>query len=688
MADGLEIVAYKDGGQYGNGSIYDQIKNLKNELSAEYEQEFDVAERLGQIELTNLKKQKELRNNIFQDALKHGKLAAHAEMNEKLKAWEAEQKKEGKWDAEKQRAKKKQLEKEYKERLDKEKAFLKEVEKEELNHRKRKEKLEADASAKASRLQAASNVWAKGKTLAERAESLKDGGLVNALASLAQKLDNQVDTIASYKSAIDTRLQGSNNKTKSGSYWDAMSLDLTGKIGVSPLVKQDAVAKNLSTLVSTGVSFNVEQRALLMTLKDKIATTFNAQDGTLSKLVRIQAADSTAARLGMESALTSFLNRMYETTEYMQGVASNIRANLYEAEALMSATNATTFEYQVQKWMGSLYSLGMSEGTVGSISSTLGKLASGQISGLTSGGTSNLLLMAANKAGISISNALSKGLDESETNTLMKSMVSYLQGIYKQSGGSNLLLQQYASVYGLSASDIRAAANMSTGAMTGTYGSNATYGGLIKQLTSMANSMYRRTSIGELAGNAWSNIQYGTSAGIANNPVLYALYKTANLLDAATGGIGIGSTMVAGTGYSPNTTVANLMRAGALGGSILSGIAKLTSAISNGGNGGLTGAGLLNAFGIDTSGSSITILSGANESAAGYIGNSNSEDIINKTTSDEMDKGSKEISAKQDDNETKLSTVDEHIIQIYRLLQDVITGSSALHVINRDGVMY
>jgi hypothetical protein len=69
----------------------------------------------------------------------------------------------------------------------------------------------------------------------------------------------------------------------------------------------------------------------------------------LLKLVRIQQADTTAARLGMESALTSFLNEMYETTEYMQGIASDIRAQIYEASALMGAKEATEFEFQVQK---------------------------------------------------------------------------------------------------------------------------------------------------------------------------------------------------------------------------------------------------------------------------------------------------------------------------------------------------
>ena len=128
-----------------------------------------------------------------------------------------------------------------------------------------------------------------------------------------------------------------------------MSGTITQNVGVSPFVQQKDVVEKLKSLVGQGISFNVEQRAFLETIKDKIADTFEAADASLVKLVRIQQADSTAARLGMESALTSFLNNMYETTEYMEQAANSIRANIYEASALMEAEKATEFEYQVQK---------------------------------------------------------------------------------------------------------------------------------------------------------------------------------------------------------------------------------------------------------------------------------------------------------------------------------------------------
>jgi hypothetical protein len=156
--------------------------------------------------------------------------------------------------------------------------------------------------------------------------------------------------VANTQSEIDTRLQGSKrSKNFMGSYWQGMSETITQNVGVSPFVKQEKVVENLKTLVGQGISFSVEQRAFLDTISDKIATTFEATDASLVKLVRIQQADSTAARLGMESALTSFLNNMYETTEYMQQAADEIRGQIYEARALMDAETAAEFEYEIQK---------------------------------------------------------------------------------------------------------------------------------------------------------------------------------------------------------------------------------------------------------------------------------------------------------------------------------------------------
>lgn len=248
-------------------------------------------------------------------------------------------------------------------------------------------------------------------------------------------------------------------------------------------------------MISQGIAFNVEQRAGLAVLKDKIATTFNAANGTLLRLVRIQQQDTTAGRLGMESALTEFLNSMYQTTEYMQGIADNIKGNLEEAMSLMTGEDAVSFEYQVQKWMGSMYSVGMSDSAVQNLGKTLGDLVAGKLDAVTQGGTGNLVIMAANEAGMSIGDILADGLDAGETNELLSHVVDYLSKIYAEAGDSRVVQQQIANVYGMSASDLKAAVtlaqrnnevrNSNGKEKNGTFD----YDDALARLTEMANSM-------------------------------------------------------------------------------------------------------------------------------------------------------------------------------------------------------
>lgn len=280
-----------------------------------------------------------------------------------------------------------------------------------------------------------------------------------------------------------------------------MSKDITGMAGISPLVKQSDLANKVSQMVGQGIAFNVEQRATLAVLKDKIATTFDAANGTLLRLVRIQQQDTTAGRLGMEAALNAFLNNMYETTEYMEGIAKTVKGSLEEAMSLMTGENALSFEYQVQKWLGSMYSVGMSDSAVQGLGSVIGKLASGQIDAITNGGQGNLVIMAANQAGLSVADILNNGLDSQTTNELMNAMVDYLAKIAKDAGDSKVIQQQMASVYGMTASDLKAAANLSS-SRSAVARDGLTYSGAINNLYSMANSMYARTSLGEMMTNA------------------------------------------------------------------------------------------------------------------------------------------------------------------------------------------
>lgn len=510
--------------------------------------------------------------------------------------------------------------------------------------------------------------------------------LSGALSNFAKQLETQMDEIAGKKSAIDTRLQGSNNKTRLGSYWDQITADITGIAGVSPLVKQSAIADRIASMVGQGIAFNVEQRATLDVLKDKIATTFDAADGTLLRLIKIQQQDTTAGRLGMESALTAFLNNMYETTEYMESLARTVKGSLEEAMSLMTGENALSFEYQIQKWLGSLSSVGMSDSAVQGLASILGQVAAGKIEGITGGGQGNLVIMAANQAGINMSDILNKGLDQSTANTLMNSMVDYLAKIYNDAGNSKVIQQQIAGVYGLSASDLKAAVNLSRSRQA-VAKDGLDYSSAMSRLNAMANSMYSRTSIGEMMGNLWSNINYSMAAGMTNNPITYALYKASGLLKDTTGGINFGLPLVMGNGMPIAFNVADLMRTGALAGGAISSMAQMIGGL---GNGGLSGLGILRGIGITNglsvvtrgTGSGLSTMGGMTVSESGsLVGNSSSGDVMSKTMTDQTDSAKSETaSAVDESDETKLGDVDNHVVTIIEILREIADGNSILKV--------
>ena len=148
-----------------------------------------------------------------------------------------------------------------------------------------------------------------------------------------------------------------------------------------------------------------------------------------------------------------------------------------------------------------MYSVGMSSSGVSGIASALGRVAAGDVSGITGGGAGNLIVMAANTAGISIADALRQGLDDSSTNRLMRAMVQYLGKIYNESSDSLVVQQQLAKVFGLSASDLKAVRNL-VSSTENIFGSSLDYGGALKQLRDMSASMYARTSMGEMLNNA------------------------------------------------------------------------------------------------------------------------------------------------------------------------------------------
>ena len=292
-------------------------------------------------------------------------------------------------------------------------------------------------------------------------------------------------------------------------------------VGSNPYVKLSKLLENASKAVETGIAYNVEQRAFLETIKDDIATTFDAFNSNLLRLIRLQQNDSTAARLGLEADLTKLFNSYFSDTSYLSNAFDTVSANLTEAIAQMGTKEGVAFEYEVQKWLGSLYAVGFSDSAIGNIATALGQLGSGDVSGLANNQQmQNLIVMAASRVGLSYADMLTEGLDADTTNKLLASMVDYLQEIAESD--NKVIKSQYSQIFGLTSADLVAVKNLGDTAISLAQDS-LSYTDAIGELYDQINQLPSRLSIGEMTGNLIDNVKYTLASGIADNPITYAL---------------------------------------------------------------------------------------------------------------------------------------------------------------------
>ena len=414
--------------------------------------------------------------------------------------------------------------------------------------------------------------------------------LSDAMKALGNEVNKAMSTYANYQSGINARLQGS-DKT-----FSKIEKSLTA-VSYSPLLKADDLYSNLAELVKEGIVSNVEQRAFLMTIKDNIATTFDANNSAIKRIIRLQQTDTTASRLGMEAYLTSLMNQLVENTEYLSTSFDNVQSALLEASSLMSASSSTEFEYEVQKWLGAMTGVGLSDNTSNSLAQALGYLGSGNIDALSSSALQNLLVMSSARAGLSYADLLSGGLNATDTSRLLQSLVGYVQEIWNNSKNNNVVMSQFASTFGLTVSDIRAIANLDAETVKSLGSNILTYNGMYEELSDQMGQVASRMSIATIMDNLFSNFAYSTGATLASNPVTYATWKIADFIGNTTSGINIPSAFVVGTGVDMNTTIDNLVKLGLIGVSTFKNIGGLINGVASIGD----GARLLEKMNIDSS---------------------------------------------------------------------------------------
>lgn len=463
------------------------------------------------------------------------------------------------------------------------------------------------------------------------------------------QLESYMKSLNSIRETISYGLSGTSTSL------DSLVSNINAAIGSSAVVKQENLYRNLQSLINSGIVYNAEQRAYLTTLSEDLGMAFRADNASLARLVNLHREDMSSQRMAIEASLKTFLNQNYQTSQYIKQGFESVSNALFEAQALMSTSEAMNFEATIQKWMGSLSSVGMSTETITSLANAIGAASSGNVAGL-SGGISNLLYMGAARSNIDIGEMLSGGLSDTSANALMSGIVNYIASM--GSSESNVVKSALARTFGINVSDIVAASKVRDATTTGRLSTDIE--------SSLLNSVYKHVGLSNMFDNMMANLLYGSAAGMVmplggNAYALYRLLTSAGdlaaeasegiTLEASPFGIGVSTDLGKNIQYLTNlgavassglmglaTTVAGALAEGGFGYSASSAFRAL-------GKGGTGSNAMDRAFSSAGGLSSFLSAGTPTKSGSAIYGTSNAEDIAQKVRSSAKKDLQKEVEA-------------------------------------------
>ena len=362
----------------------------------------------------------------------------------------------------------------------------------------------------------------------EMHKTVKDtiGGLLRSgFKAITSGIDQSIKTYSQYAIKVNTELRGTTKETTKA-YTDAVE-KLNNAIGSTGLAKMSDVLSQMSSLTAKGIVANVEQKAFLASIKDGIISTFDIADSTMLRIIKLQGEESTTNRMVMQASLRDYLNQQYQNSQYIVENYKQVSDSLLEATSLLTSSMSLGLESTVQKWMGSLASVGLSTNAINSLAQAIGYLGSGDLQGMSSSGVQKLVMMGANRAGLSYSDMLIGGVSAENAEALMAGMVAYLGGL----SGNNVILSEYAKIFGVSVSDIVAARN-ATKELESIRGSTIAYteSALSQYLTDYSNTLQEVPSV--LYDALMDNMFFGMGTNVASSRFGYASYKVGGLLSS------------------------------------------------------------------------------------------------------------------------------------------------------------
>ena len=451
-----------------------------------------------------------------------------------------------------------------------EKQLRKEIAEQEAKDKQEQIRKDAEQEADIRKQLAAKEEQEKQEKEKERQREL-NSAVTNAIDKLYSAVSTSAKEYNQYIDKIQVRLIGANET------FGSITNKLDSVFGASPIFSMKSVLEKVAIAVEKGINFNVESRVAMQVLSEKVAATFDAFDASLLRLVKIQQEDTTKARLGMENALTTFLNKNFQDSSYLTDrISSNVTASLLEATSLYDAEKSMYLEYSVQKWLGSFYSLGVSSGLVQNIATAIGNLSSGNIAALT-GDTSmmNLLALASTKGGADFGSLITGDVDAKSIDAIFSGLVSLISEISK--ADNKVAITEYSKNFGIAISDLQALRNISDSVLDTLTSEIHTLDSLNKQVDTESSfiKLMKRTSGASIGENLYNNFLYNTGRVVGANAATYLGWQLGDVLAGSLQGI---KTEIAPWGMGVSLTPATIIKAAMTTGATLGG---LTSLITN-----------------------------------------------------------------------------------------------------------
>lgn len=356
--------------------------------------------------------------------------------------------------------------------------------------------------------------------------------ILDVASAIRKPIDQFVNEAADVLSANVGRINAALEGT--GRTYQDVTESMVESLGLNRYVQQTDYIKNIAQLTAAGITYNVEQRAILETIKEKTIASFSSMEGSLLRLVRLKQTDITANQFGMEAALRNTLNKVFKDSTYMKDMFDGISGAITDAVMVSGSKDVTEYSSVVQTWMGAMYESGIDSNMVTKMANAINALGSGNVSALASDqDMQRLILLSMDTIGMDYADILQQGLAPSDINDLLTAVVKYLSKIETNTKDNNVLQSSYTNLFGMSMADLQGFRNLKS-KMGGLTSVNAGSARAVTDAEVAAVESTQRTIIAEQVNNALANARFTFGNSIAKDSSSYLSWKIANMtLDVA-----------------------------------------------------------------------------------------------------------------------------------------------------------